>query len=223
MLFRESMASGIAPNIIDNKTMFCDQLFRQKMVFQIQKNTINLQTNSFAFRIFADEAMKSRIDILKGIHPGKIIGRDLKKRNLSQRSFAASIGEHSQTLNAVITGRRNLTVEMALKIEQAFGYEEGFLLLLQTYYEIAEYKNGQKSLAISGTPAIRRSLFWDTDFDTLDWGRYRKSVIARVLERGNDAEKAEIARFYGTTLAALETDFPKNTYRINTTSQNGRQ
>ena len=106
--------------------MFCDLQFRQKMVFQNQKNIINLQTNSFAFRIFADEAMKSRIDILKGIHPGKIIGRDLKKRNLSQRSFAASIREHSQTLNAVITGRRNLTVEMALKIEQAFGYEEGF-------------------------------------------------------------------------------------------------
>lgn len=182
-----------------------------------------MQTNSFAFCIFADEAMKNRIDILKGIHPGKIIGRDLKKRNLSQRLFAASIGEHSQTLNAVIMGRRNLTVEMALKIEQAFGYEEGFLLLLQTYYEIAEYKNGQKSRAISGTPAIRRSLFWDTDFDTLDWGRYRESVIARVLERGNDAEKAEIAQFYGTTLAALETDSPKNTYRINTTSQNGRQ
>lgn len=173
----------------------------------------------FAY-LFADEATKSRIDILKGIHPGKIIGRDLKKRNLSQRSFAASIGEHSQTLNAVITGRRNLTVEMALKIEQAFGYEEGFLLLLQTYYEIAEYKNGQKSRVISGIPAIRRSLFWDTDFDTLDWGRYRESVIARVLERGNDTEKAEIARFYGTTLAALETDSPKNSYRINTTLQN---
>lgn len=74
--------------------------------------------------------------------------------------YAATIGEHSQTLNAVITGRRNLTIEMALKIEQAFGYEEGFLLLLQTYYEIAEYKNGQKSrAAISWTPAFRRSLF----------------------------------------------------------------
>ena len=60
--------------------------------------------------------MRNRIDILKGIHPGKIIGRDLQKRNLSQRAFAASIGEHSQTLNAVITGRRNLTTEMSLKI-----------------------------------------------------------------------------------------------------------
>ena len=66
--------------------------------------------------------MKSRIDILKGIHPGKLIDRDLKKRNLSQRSFAASIGENSLTLNAIITGRRNLTFEMARKIELAFGY-----------------------------------------------------------------------------------------------------
>ena len=84
--------------------------------------------------------MRSRIDILKGIHPGKIIGRDLQKRNLSQRAFAASIGEHSQTLNAVITGRRNLTTEMSLKIEQAFGYEEVFVLTLQAFYEIAAYK-----------------------------------------------------------------------------------
>ena len=92
---------------------------------------------------------------------------------------------------------------MALKIEQAFGYEEEFLRLLQTYYEIAEYKNSQKSRAISGTPAIRRSLFRNTDFDTLDWKRYRVSVIARVLERGNDTEKAEIARFYRTTNVTL--------------------
>lgn len=38
--------------------------------------------------------MVHKIDILKGIHPGKIISRDLKKKNLSQRSFAASIGVH---------------------------------------------------------------------------------------------------------------------------------
>ena len=159
--------------------------------------------------------MRSRIDILKGIHPGKLIDRDLKKRNLSQRSFAASIGEHSQTLNAVITGRRNLTVEMALKIEQAFGYEEGFLLTLQAYFEIAEYKHHLQSLSVEGVPNIRRSLFWDTDFDAIDWGRYRDAVIARVAERGNDAEKTEIARFYGISTATVDMLKPSNTYRIN--------
>ncbi|WP_390349816.1 HigA family addiction module antitoxin [Alistipes shahii] len=187
-------------------------------MLKIKKATI-LQTNSFALRIFATRIMKSRIDILKGIHPGKLIDRDLKKRNLSQRSFAASIGEHSQTLNAIITGRRNLTVEMALKIEQAFEYDEGFLLTLQAFYEIAEYKNRMKSRSIDGVPAIRRSLFWDADFDSIDWGRYKDAVIARVAERGSDAEKAEIARFYGIPLSALDTVRPSNAYRINATQR----
>lgn len=164
--------------------------------------------------------MKSKIEILKGIHPGKIIDRDLRKRHLSQRAFAASIGEHSQTLNAVIAGRRNLTTEMALKIEQAFGYEEGFLLTLQAFHEIAAYKNRMASDSVDGVPDIRRSLFWDTDFDRIDWGRYKSAVIARVSERGNDAEKAEIARFYGIDPATLDSYKPNNAYRINTQRRN---
>lgn len=161
--------------------------------------------------------MKSRIDIFKGIHPGRIIVRELRKRNLSQRAFAALIGEHSQTLNAVITGRRNLTTEMSLKIEQVFGYEEGFLLTLQAFYEIAAYKKRMASDSVSGTPAIRRSLFWDTDFDTMDWGRYKQAVIGRVWERGNEEEKREIARFYGIDMKTLNSYKPNNTYRLNTT------
>lgn len=159
---------------------------------------------------------RSRIDLLKGIHPGKIIGRELQKRNLSQRAFAASIGEHSQTLNAVITGRRNLTVEMSLKIEQAFGYEEGFLLTLQAFHEISVYKDRKASASVSGAPAIRRSLFWDTDFDRIDWGRYRQAVIDRVLERGNESEQQEIARFYGIASEPLAAYGKNPSRKINT-------
>lgn len=158
--------------------------------------------------------MRSEIDIYKGICPGKIVGLELQERNFSQRSFAASIGEHCQTLNAVITGRRKLTVEMALKIEKALGYEEGFLLTLQVYYEIAEYKNRKASESVSGTPAIRRMLFWDTDFDKIDWGRYKSTVIERVMERGTEEEKQEIARFYGMDRAELERYMPDQSWRI---------
>lgn len=37
MLFKESIASGIASNIIDNKTKFCDRLFRLKWSSKIRK------------------------------------------------------------------------------------------------------------------------------------------------------------------------------------------
>lgn len=180
-----------------------------------------MQTELFAFCIFAKRiVMRSRLDILKGIHPGKIIARDLQKRNLSQRAFAASIGEHSQTLNAIISGRRNLTVEMSLKIEQAFGYQEGFLMTLQAFYNIAAYKNHIASNSVSGVPAIRRSLFWDMNFDTIDWGLYKRAIIARVMERGNETEKQEIAQFYNINPAQLTDYKPTNAYRIKTAKHN---
>lgn len=158
--------------------------------------------------------MKSDIEILKGIRPGKIVGWELQERKLSQKAFADTIGVKPQALNAVITGRRNLTTDMALKIEQALGYEEGFLLTLQAFYEIAEYKNRMADASVSGVPAIRRMLFWDVDFDKIQWGRSKEYVIERVMERGDEAEKQEIARFYGMDRAALDRYMPDQSWRI---------
>ncbi len=154
------------------------------------------------------------ISAFKGIHPGKIIEREIRKQNITQRGLAEKIGEHSQTLNAVIKGHRALTVEMAVKIEDTFGYEEGMLLTLQAYYDIAQYRIKKAQESVKGVPNISRILFWDADFDKIDWGRYRKSIIARVLERGSKEDIAEIARFYGLEVDDLEQFRSKNQYRI---------
>lgn len=158
--------------------------------------------------------MIHNLDTYKGIHPGKIIDRKLKSLDLSQRAFARKIGEHSQSINAVITGRRPLTTELSIKIERALGYEDGFLLALQAYYNVAEYKRKETRAAVTGIPNIRRMLFWDTDFDKIDWGRYRDGVIQRVFERGNEEEKEEIIRFYGIQRPEIDNDMPANSYRI---------
>lgn len=160
--------------------------------------------------------MKSRIEKYKGIPPSKIIGRELDKLNISQRAFAALIGEHFQTLNAVISGRRKLTIELADKLDTAFGFEPGSLFLLQTYYEIDIFQKNKIADTIKGIPNIRRILFWDTDFDKIDWGRSKSFVVARVMERGNKDEKAEIMRFYNLDQSALADYIPANSYRIKT-------
>lgn len=160
------------------------------------------------------QSMKYDINTYKGIHPGKLIERSLKKLGISQREFARTIGEHSQTINAIITGRRALTVKLALAIEHELGFDEGFLLALQAYYDIAQYKHKEASASITGKPNIRRILFWDTDFDKIDWGRYRNAVIQRVMERGNESEKAEVIRFYKLESTNLKQFQPTNTYRI---------
>ena len=87
--------------------------------------------NKFVYLYLCHIMNTKLINALKGIHPGKIIERDLKKKDISQRNLAEKIGEHYQTLNAVIKGRRNLTVEMSVKIDAFLGYEEGFMYMLQ--------------------------------------------------------------------------------------------
>ncbi len=147
--------------------------------------------------------MRADINKYIGIQPGKIIGRELKKRGLSQRAFATIIGEHSQTLNAIIKGRRSMTVEQSYKLEKELGYDEGDLAMLQTRYDYAELKRRLENERYPGRPDIRRGIFWDVDFDKIEWGHHKEWVIDRVMSRGSEDEKKEIARFYGLKLSDL--------------------
>ena len=87
--------------------------------------------------------MELAIEKYKGIHPGIILERELKKRNLKKGPFALSLKEYPQTLNDITKGKRGLTPALSLKIDSALGLEEGTMLILQTYYEIKKEK--QKS------------------------------------------------------------------------------
>lgn len=140
--------------------------------------------------------MSKLVDKFKGIPPGIVIDRELKKRSLKQRSLALSIGEHPQTLNNIIRARRSISTPLALKIEKELGLEEGSLSVLQVYYDIKKEKEKLKSNK-PDLSQFRTSLFWDTNIDRLDWDRKSKAVIERVFERGNLAEKKELLRFYG--------------------------
>lgn len=144
--------------------------------------------------------MNTYLEKYKGIHPGIILERELKKRALQQRSFALSIEEHPQTLNAITKANRKLNTALALKIEEKLGLEEGTLALLQTYFDIAEEK--RKSHHSPNLSLLRKSLFWDTDMASIDWKKQFKAVIQRIFERGNEEEKKEIERFYGSQKVA---------------------
>jgi addiction module HigA family antidote len=147
--------------------------------------------------------MNRRVDILKGTHPGRVIGYDIKKNHTSQNALAADTGVSKQMINAIIAGRRGLSVELALKIEKAMGYDEGFLAQLQTLFDIEKVKREWSTAQYKTAPNIRRVVFWDTDFDKIDWNRYRSFVIQRVLTRGSEDERREISRFYGIPLDRL--------------------
>jgi plasmid maintenance system antidote protein VapI len=142
--------------------------------------------------------MEKQFEKYKGIHPGIILERELKKRSLRQRPFALSIAEHPQSFNAIVKGKRSLNTALALKIEKRLDLDEGTFVMLQAYYDIKKEKEKQANQTPDLT-ILRKSLFWDTDISRIDWEKQAKAVIERVFERGNEDEKGEIARFYGQT------------------------
>lgn len=141
--------------------------------------------------------MEKSLAKYKGIHPGAILERELKKRNLKKAPFALSLNEYPQTLNDITKGKRGMTTSLSLKIDNALGYEEGTMHLLQAYYEIELERKKINAHNHPNLSIIRKILFWDTDINKIDWQKHYQAVIERVFQRGNDEEKKELLKFYG--------------------------
>lgn len=141
--------------------------------------------------------MDKRIDIIKGLHPGFFLEHELNKRNLGKVKFAESLGEHPQTIVAIMKGRRRMNPALSLKIEEKLGLEEGFLMQMQVFYDIDQIKKQQAKKIQPDISKFRDVVFWDTDIKKIDWANQKTSVIKRICERGNEQELVEIIRFYG--------------------------
>ena len=139
--------------------------------------------------------MNATLDTLKGLHPGPFLERELKKRGIPKSRLAIEVGEYPQTLVAIIKGRRKLSTSLAFRIEKKLGLEEGLLMMLQVFYEIAEEK--KRAHEKPDVSKFSKSLFWDTNIDSIDWFKHKRWAIKRAFERGDEQDKAEILRFYG--------------------------
>jgi len=142
--------------------------------------------------------MEKWIEKYSGINPGAILGRELKKKKVKQNTLAVDIGLPAQTLNAIIKGKRKMMPEVAFRIDHALGFEESTMAILQALYDTKLVKQKIANENHPDLSKIRRILFWDTDFNKINWQLQANAVIRRVLERGNEDEKKEMERFYGT-------------------------
>jgi plasmid maintenance system antidote protein VapI len=111
--------------------------------------------------------MENSITIIKGIHPGFVLDRALKERQIPKGKFAISLNEFPQTIVTITKGKRRMNINLALKIEHALDLNEGYLMTLQVFYDIKEEKKKlSKSPDLS---KLRTALFWDTKIDQIDW------------------------------------------------------
>jgi len=142
--------------------------------------------------------MLPEINDIKGIHPGAVLEREFRKRGIKKSVFAREAGIYPGIITDITKQRRGMNARLAIRIENALGAEEGYFMILQVYYNIAREKN--KIILKKPKPdfsVIRKVLFWDVNFDNIDFSTRKRYVIERVFERGNNEEINEIMRFYG--------------------------
>jgi addiction module HigA family antidote len=70
-------------------------------------------------------------------HPGRLLKRELKARELSANRLALDLGVPSGRITDILNGRRSITADTAVRLGRYFGNRAQFWLDLQSQYDIA--------------------------------------------------------------------------------------
>lgn len=77
-------------------------------------------------------------DIATGspVHPGAILSDEIEARGLKQKDLAKDVGITTTMLSDLIHGRRNITADLALKLEGTLDISAMFWMNLQSKYDL---------------------------------------------------------------------------------------
>lgn len=70
------------------------------------------------------------------IHPGEILADELKEMDISAAQFARTIGVPPNRVSQIITGKRAISADAALRLGHYFRMEADFGMNLQKMYDL---------------------------------------------------------------------------------------
>ena len=97
---------------------------------------------------------KDNITPFVATHPGEMIKDELRERKLTQKQLALETGIKPSVLSETINGKRPVSKNMALALEQALGIPADIWMNLQTQYDldsvrIAEGNNLRETVSVT--------------------------------------------------------------------------
>ncbi len=156
--------------------------------------------------------MMPNLKRIKGIHPGAILKRELKKRKIRSIDLANEIDEHPQTINAITKERRGINAKLSFKLGDYFSISNEYFMILQATYEVETYRKSEIKKINPLIGKFRKSIFWDTKIELIDFEKNKRFIIQRILERGNKKEIKNLIKIY--TLKTIKKELPniKNSF-----------
>ncbi len=78
------------------------------------------------------------------LHPGEVLKDELEARKITKSGFAMKMGIYPGHFGDIIKGKRNITANIALKLEAELGLAAEFWMALQTDYDLHFERNKLK-------------------------------------------------------------------------------
>lgn len=75
--------------------------------------------------------------IFEAVHPGRILNLELEARDLSAAALALKLRIAPQRVQEIVTGKRAISSETALRLGRFFGNEPEFWPAMQASYDLA--------------------------------------------------------------------------------------
>lgn len=95
-------------------------------------------------------------------HPGELIKDELKERGLTQKQLSQMTGIAASVISETITGKRSVSLNMAIALESALGIPADMWMNLQTQYDLdsanIEKRNNQRETIPVTIPVRDRAL-----------------------------------------------------------------
>ena len=71
------------------------------------------------------------------LHPGEMLREELDAREMTQVALAKAMGRSPRLVNEIVRGRRSITAETALALEEALGISANIWLGQQSQYDLS--------------------------------------------------------------------------------------
>jgi len=102
-------------------------------------------------------------------HPGEDLKDELEARDMSQAELAKLLGMKKSQLNEIIRGKRNMSADIALLLEEVLGISAEFWVNAQKQYELDKARINEKTK--KQKDAIEK------------WNQYKDKIAVKFLKR----------------------------------------
>ena len=73
---------------------------------------------------------------MRAIHPGEILKGELEELHLSANALSKALNVPANRITAILSERRGITADTALRLAQFFGTSPDFWMSLQSSYDV---------------------------------------------------------------------------------------